>query len=48
MAYILHHNDFRETYIELMDWPNWNMMGDVSNEESEFDSLLSFEIKVNE
>ncbi|MDR1457534.1 MAG: isoleucine--tRNA ligase [Puniceicoccales bacterium] len=48
MAYALNDNDFGEAHIQLMDWPSLDTMGDFSNEEREFDALLSFKTKVNE
>jgi isoleucyl-tRNA synthetase len=48
MAYALNDSDFEEAHIQLMDWPSVGMIGDFSNEEREFDALLSVKTKVNE
>jgi isoleucyl-tRNA synthetase len=48
MAYALNGSDFEKTHIQLMDWPSVSTVEDVSNEEREFDTLLSFKTKINE
>ncbi|MDR1595750.1 MAG: isoleucine--tRNA ligase [Puniceicoccales bacterium] len=48
MAYALSNSDYCDKHIQLVDWPNPSSIADFSDEEREFDALLSFRTKVNE
>ena len=48
LAYFTADSDFAGQYVQLLDWPDPDLIQDFEKEEEDFDGLLEFRSKVNE